>query len=165
MSLDAMKQALEALENHTAIKHPQQRHYRDEAMDALRLAIEQAERQEPWEQFYPDMGKPQLAYPAPPQRCPRCGKSDPAEVHTCTPQEPVASLLEQNTMLDAKLAELERVNAQLLEALEGADETIDWLMHHLTQHHRCLHMDATVSGIPKWIAKARAAIAAAKEMK
>ena len=29
-----------------------------------------------------------------------------------------AGLLEQNTMLDAKLAELERVNAQLLEALE-----------------------------------------------
>jgi hypothetical protein len=73
-----------------------------------------------------------------------------------------ASLLEQNTMLDAKLAELERVSAQLLEALEGADETIDWLMHHLTQHHRCLHMDATVSGIPAWIAKTRAAIKAAK---
>jgi hypothetical protein len=68
-----------------------------------------------------------------------------------------AGLLEQNTMLDAKLAEMERVNA---EALEGADETIDWLMHHLTQHHHCLHMDATLSGIPKWIAKARAAIAA-----
>jgi hypothetical protein len=71
-----------------------------------------------------------------------------------------AGLLEQNTMLDAKLAEMERVNA---EALEGADETIDWLMHHLTQHHHCLHMDATLSGIPNWIAKARAAIAAAKE--
>jgi hypothetical protein len=27
---------------------------------------------------------------APPQQCPRCGKTDPAEVHTCTPkQEPV----------------------------------------------------------------------------
>ena len=31
-----------------------------------------------------------------------------------------AQLLEQNTLLDAKLAELERVNAQLLEALERA---------------------------------------------
>ena len=28
-------------------------------------------------------------YTAPPQQCPRCGKADPAEVHTCTPQEPV----------------------------------------------------------------------------
>ena len=44
MSLDAMKQALDALENHTAIEHPQQRHYRDSAIDALRAAIEQAEK-------------------------------------------------------------------------------------------------------------------------
>ncbi len=41
------------------------------------------------------------------ERCPRCGKADPAEIHTCTPQEPVAGLLEQNTMLDKKLAEME----------------------------------------------------------
>ena len=44
MSLDAMKQALDALENHTAIQHQQQRHYRDSAIDALRTAIEQAEK-------------------------------------------------------------------------------------------------------------------------
>jgi len=31
-----LRQALEALENHTAIKHPQQRHYRDAAIDALK---------------------------------------------------------------------------------------------------------------------------------
>ena len=49
MSLDAMKQALEALENHTAIKHPQQRHYRDSAIDALRTAIEQAEQPRQWQ--------------------------------------------------------------------------------------------------------------------
>jgi hypothetical protein len=43
MSIEAMKQALEALENHTAIKHPQQMHYWESAVDALRQAIEQAE--------------------------------------------------------------------------------------------------------------------------
>jgi hypothetical protein len=42
MSIEAMKQALEALENHTAIKHPQQMHYWESAVDALRQAIEQA---------------------------------------------------------------------------------------------------------------------------
>jgi hypothetical protein len=31
--------ALDALENHTAIKHPQQRAYRDEAIEALRDAL------------------------------------------------------------------------------------------------------------------------------
>jgi hypothetical protein len=44
MSIAVMRQALEALENHTAIKHPQQRSYRDAAIDALRQAIEQAEQ-------------------------------------------------------------------------------------------------------------------------
>jgi hypothetical protein len=117
MSLDAMKQALEALDQVAgAMPFP----VAESARKNLRLAIEQAERQEPWEQFYPDMGKPQLSHPAQPQQeCPRCGKADPADIHTCTPkQEPVASLLEQNTMLDAKLAELERVSSQLLEALK-----------------------------------------------
>jgi hypothetical protein len=47
MSIAVMKQALEALENHTAIKHPQQRYYRDAAIDALRQAIEQAEQAQP----------------------------------------------------------------------------------------------------------------------
>jgi hypothetical protein len=37
--------ALDALENHTAIKHPQQRSYRDEAIEALRAALK-APRQE-----------------------------------------------------------------------------------------------------------------------
>ena len=44
MTIEAMKQALEALENHTAIQHPQQRHDRDSAIDALRAAIKHAER-------------------------------------------------------------------------------------------------------------------------
>ena len=37
--IEAMKLALEALEHHTAIKHPQQIHYRDAAITALREAI------------------------------------------------------------------------------------------------------------------------------
>lgn len=40
MSREAMTLALDALEHHTAIKHPQQRHYRDEAIDALRAALD-----------------------------------------------------------------------------------------------------------------------------
>ena len=35
----AMQQALDALEHHTAIKHPQQRCYRDDAIEALREAL------------------------------------------------------------------------------------------------------------------------------
>lgn len=38
---EAMLLALDALENHTAIKHPQQMHYRDTAIEALRQALEQ----------------------------------------------------------------------------------------------------------------------------
>ena len=75
MTIEAMKQALDALENHTAIKHPQQRHYRDSAIDTLRAAIEQAEKHKPhsllcvcgaeWD-IYPD-GKEALAATAPRQ--------------------------------------------------------------------------------------------------
>ena len=43
MSREAMTLALDALENHTAIKHPQQRHYRDRAIDALRAALDAPE--------------------------------------------------------------------------------------------------------------------------
>ena len=43
MSREAMKLALDALENHTAIKHPQQRYYRDRAIDALRAALDAPE--------------------------------------------------------------------------------------------------------------------------
>ena len=38
---EAMRLALDALENHTAIEHPQQMHYRDTAIEALRQALEQ----------------------------------------------------------------------------------------------------------------------------
>ena len=45
MTQEALKLALEALENHTAIKHPQQIYYRDKAITALRKAL--AQEQEP----------------------------------------------------------------------------------------------------------------------
>ena len=41
---EAMELALDALENHTAIKHPQQMHYRDTAIEALRKALLQPEQ-------------------------------------------------------------------------------------------------------------------------
>ncbi|MEY4345280.1 MAG: hypothetical protein RL032_1112 [Pseudomonadota bacterium] len=41
----AAQQALEALEHHSAIKHPQQIHYRDTAIAALRTALEQPEQE------------------------------------------------------------------------------------------------------------------------
>ena len=43
MTREAMNLALDALENHTAIKHPQQRYYRDRAIDALRAALDAPE--------------------------------------------------------------------------------------------------------------------------
>ncbi len=44
MSIETIKLMLDALENHTAIKHPQQIHYRDRAIEAGRQAIARAER-------------------------------------------------------------------------------------------------------------------------
>jgi hypothetical protein len=39
-----LRQALDALENHTAIKHPQQRYYREAAIAALRERLEHGKR-------------------------------------------------------------------------------------------------------------------------
>lgn len=39
MSRKAMELALDALENHTAIKHPQESEIRDKAIDALQVAL------------------------------------------------------------------------------------------------------------------------------
>ena len=47
---EALKLALDALENHTAIKHPQQIHYRDKAIAAIKEALAQLE-QEPFGYF------------------------------------------------------------------------------------------------------------------
>ena len=41
MTQEALKLALDALENHTAIKHPQQIHYRDKAITAIKEALTQ----------------------------------------------------------------------------------------------------------------------------
>ena len=41
MKNEALKLALDALENHTAIKHPQQIHYRDQAITAIKEALAQ----------------------------------------------------------------------------------------------------------------------------
>jgi hypothetical protein len=65
-----------------------------------------------------------------PKACPRCGKENPADVHTCTPPpgselalilEQNAQLREQNTALDAELAESEALLRQALTALESCD--------------------------------------------
>jgi len=56
MSITAMKQALEALENVRSYDKGNL-YGLDENITALNAAIEQAEKQEPVEQFYPDMGK------------------------------------------------------------------------------------------------------------
>ena len=49
----------------------------------------------------------------------------------------------------------------LREAAQQALEAIDWLRHHLTAHHGCLHMDPTASGIPAWLNKSETALRAA----
>jgi len=49
--IDVLKQLVDALENHSAIKHPQQIHYRDAAIEVGKQAIKEFESQEPvaWE--------------------------------------------------------------------------------------------------------------------
>jgi hypothetical protein len=48
MTQDALKLALDALENHTAIKHPQQIHYRDKAIAAIKEALAQTQEPVAW---------------------------------------------------------------------------------------------------------------------
>ena len=50
-----------------------------------------------------------------------------------------------------------------IDAMKLALESIDWLVHHLTQHHGCLHMNPTASGIPAWLGKTEAVLRAAIE--
>jgi hypothetical protein len=81
-------------------------------------------------------------------------RTDNAALHgdgTTVPADFAADLERE---INASKAEVER----LREALEGGVEAIDWLTHHLSAHHGCLHMDPDVSGIPSWIANARAAL-------
>jgi len=119
MSIEAMKTALEALEffaDEWGFTHKSTLPVRQNAIAALRAAIEQAEKQEPvaWQwlntahfrKSLPASAEPGAwtpLYAAPPQRQPLT-------------QE--AGLLEQNTELDKACAKLEAVNAQLLTALQ-----------------------------------------------
>jgi hypothetical protein len=45
--IEVLKQLVDALENHSAIKHPQQIHYRDAAIEVGKQAIAELESQEP----------------------------------------------------------------------------------------------------------------------
>jgi len=45
--IEVLKQLVDALENHSAIKHPQQIHYRDAAIEAGKQLIAELESQEP----------------------------------------------------------------------------------------------------------------------
>jgi hypothetical protein len=44
---EVLKKLVDALENHSAIKHPQQIHYRDEAIEAGKKAIAELEKKKP----------------------------------------------------------------------------------------------------------------------
>jgi len=65
--IEVLKKMVDALENHSAIKHPQQIHYRDAAIEAGKQAIAELESQE--RNF-----------------CQRCGKRT-NDIHTCTPPQ------------------------------------------------------------------------------
>jgi hypothetical protein len=79
MSIDAMKQALEAMEDHAKQYPHMQKGYTVDAITALRQAIEQAEQAQPvawishsdsllsWDKFYDHM---EPLYTTPPQRQP-----------------------------------------------------------------------------------------------
>ncbi len=82
------------------------------------------------------------------------GVSEPVREAILSLQAENASLRDQNIELDAKLAELERINAQLLEALEmGYADTMDYIQRN--------HLSGSENN--HWLVAARAAIAAAKE--
>jgi hypothetical protein len=63
---EALKLALEALENASDIMDSCAQKRQDDAITAIKEALAQPEQETlAWEQFYPDMGKPQLAPPHP----------------------------------------------------------------------------------------------------
>lgn len=66
MSIEAMKQALEYITatNKSSSFWMVPESNLNKTVTALRAAIAEVQKQEPWEQFYPDMGKPQLSSPA-----------------------------------------------------------------------------------------------------
>jgi len=100
----AAQQALDALENHTAIKHPQQRAYRDDAIEALRAALQDdpfkdapwtpddtahrpggLSQQEPVAWMCPDDPERETAFSWKSGHCPDCGK-ERIPLYTAPPQ-------------------------------------------------------------------------------
>ncbi len=82
MTQETLKLALDALENHTAIKHPQQIHYRDKAIAAIKEALAQPEQSHRDGYWCVDL------------TCNKCYSADFRFKHTTPPQrteqEPVA---------------------------------------------------------------------------
>jgi aminoglycoside phosphotransferase len=61
--IEVLKQLVNALENHSAIKHPQQIHYRDEAIQAGKQAIAELESQKPFAYVNVEMRRLEFAQP------------------------------------------------------------------------------------------------------
>ena len=90
---EALKLALEALEEaHHKMEHYQDEKKREQAITAIKQALA-APVQEPvaWEQFYPDIGKPKLAYLPP-------TKSPENACYTTPPQRPWVGLTQNEAI-------------------------------------------------------------------
>jgi hypothetical protein len=61
--IEVLKKLVDALENHSAIKHPQQIHYRDEAIKAGKQAIKELESQKPFAYVNVEMRRLEFAQP------------------------------------------------------------------------------------------------------
>jgi hypothetical protein len=92
--IEVLKQLVDALENHSAIKHPQQIHYRDEAIQAGKQAIAELESQEPFAYVNVEMRRLEFAHNYVKWDTPTTIKLDkiPLYIHPPqrTEQEPVA---------------------------------------------------------------------------
>ena len=101
-STEALKLALDALENHTAIKHPQQIYYRDKAITAIKEAL--AQEQEPVAMLF---GSLPVHDTAPSQRPEICCQQYDTCLKPCTPR---GEHLAQRTWLwltDDEICEIE----------------------------------------------------------
>jgi hypothetical protein len=147
--IEVLKQLVDALENHSAIKHPQQIHYRDEAIQAGKQAIAELESQEP--DYWLGYGlqahteKPfenaTALYAHPPQRteqnfCPRCGKRT-KYIHTCTPPQNIEQDLSEqgrkkSAILGNNIEEMVNNGLPFLTALDTALKVYD---HHTPRLH------------------------------
>ena len=85
MTQEALKLALDALENHTAIKHPQQIHYRDKAITAIKEALAQPE-QEPMAWVSEDVCEGQYINERPRKIWWECEKGVGTAFYTTPPQ-------------------------------------------------------------------------------